>query len=48
MERMEFVIDDIRRRFGHFSVNRAFMRVDPKLGRLNAKEENIIHPISYM
>ena len=47
-EKMEFVIDDIRRRFGHFAIDRAFLRCDQKLGKLNAKEEHIIHPIGYL
>jgi DNA polymerase-4 len=47
-EKMEFVIDDIRRRGGPFAIDRAFMRVDPKLGKLNAKEEHVIHPIGYL
>jgi DNA polymerase-4 len=47
-ERLEYVIDDIRRRFGYFAINRAFMRVDPKLGKINAKDEHVIHPIGYL
>jgi DNA polymerase-4 len=48
IERMEYVIDDIRRRFGHFAIERALMRVDPKLGKLNAKDEHVIHPVGYL
>ncbi|MCL1874674.1 MAG: DNA polymerase IV [Synergistaceae bacterium] len=47
-EKLEYAIDDIRRRFGHFAIERAFMRSDPKLGKLNAKDENVIHPIGYL
>ena len=47
LERMEYAIDDIRRRFGHFAIDRAFLRVDTKLGKLNPKEEHVIHPIGY-
>ena len=48
IERMEYVVDDIRRRFGHFAIDRAFMRADPKLGKLNPKDEHVIHPIGYL
>ena len=47
-ERMEYVIDDIRRRFGHFAIDRAFMRSDRQLGKLNPKAEHTIHPIGFM
>ena len=47
-ERIEYVIDEIRRRFGHFAIDRAFMRSDPKLGKLNPKAEHVIHPIGYL
>ena len=47
-EKLEFTIDDIRRKFGHFAVDRAFMRLDEKLGKLNPKEEHVIHPIGYL
>ena len=47
-ERLEYVIDDIRRRFGHFAINLALLRIDPRLGRLNPKEEHVIHPIGYL
>jgi DNA polymerase-4 len=48
LERLEFVVDDIRRRFGHFAIDRAFMRSDAILGKLNPKAEHVIHPISYL
>ena len=47
-EKLEYVIDDIRRRFGHSAINRALAQVDPKLGKLNAKDEHVIHPIGYL
>ena len=46
-ERMEYAIDDIRRRFGHHSINRALLIADKKLGRLDAATEHVIHPIGY-
>jgi len=46
LERMESSIDDIRRRFGHYSVQRAVALTDSKLN-CNPIEENIIFPLSY-
>ena len=48
MERLEYTIDDIRRRFGHRTVGRAMLSIDDKLGKLDAKADHIIHPIGYM
>ena len=48
IEMKERVIDDVRRRFGHFAIDRAFLRIDPKLGKLNPKEDHIIHPVGYL
>jgi DNA polymerase-4 len=47
-EKIEFVIDDIRRRFGHHAINRAILLSDEKLGRLNPKADHTIHPIGYI
>ena len=46
-ERVEYAIDDIRRRFGHHSINRALLIADKKLGRLDAATEHVIHPVGY-
>lgn len=45
-ECLEKSIDNIRKRFGHYSIQRAVMLTDPKL-ILNPYKENIIHPFSY-
>jgi DNA polymerase-4 len=47
-EKLEYAIDDIRRRFGHFAVNRALLCSDPILGREDAKSTHTIHPIGYL
>jgi DNA polymerase-4 len=47
-ERLEYAIDDIRRHFGYFAIQRACLRMDAKLGKLNPKEEHIIHPVGYL
>jgi DNA polymerase-4 len=43
MENLEDTIDDIRKRFGHYSVQRALMLKD-RLLNANPVEENIIYP----
>jgi DNA polymerase-4 len=40
----ERTIDNIRRRFGHFSVQRGIMLSDPDLSGINPKERHTIHP----
>jgi len=47
-EKIEFTIDEIRRRFGHYSIDRALLHLDSKLGKLNPKEEHIIHPLGFL
>jgi DNA polymerase-4 len=48
MERLEWAVDDIRRRFGHHAINRAMMYADPLLGKLNPKSDHTIHPVGYV
>ncbi len=45
---LERSVDTIRRRFGHFSVQRAVMLTDPQLADLNPKAEHTIHPESFL
>ena len=47
-ERLEYAIDDIRRRYGHHSIGRALLAFDDRLGKLDAKADHIIHPIGYL
>ena len=47
MERIEYSIDDIRRRYGHHAIGRAILMIDEKLGKLNAKADHVIHPFGY-
>lgn len=46
-EKMEFTIDELRRRFGHHIIGRASLLVDPRLTGFNPKNEHIIHPTSF-
>lgn len=43
-ERMDRAVDEIRRRFGYYSIQRAMMYQDNELSHLDAKSEHIIHP----
>ena len=40
-------VDDIRQRYGYHSIKRGLTGLDDKLGMLNAKEENVVHPMGY-
>jgi DNA polymerase-4 len=45
-ELIEHAVDGIRRRFGHFSVQRASMLGD-RIGGINPKDDHIIHPVGW-
>ncbi len=47
-QRMDRAVDDIRRRFGFYSIQRGISITDATLKSLNAKEDNTVHPHSYM
>lgn len=47
-EKLEIAVDDIRRRFGHFSIQRASMLVNPILSNLDPKTDHVIHPVSFL
>ena len=46
-ERLEEAVDSIRRRFGHFAVQRGVMLTDPALA-INPKDDHIIHPMGFL
>ncbi|NLY43052.1 MAG: DNA polymerase IV [Clostridiaceae bacterium] len=46
LENIDFCIDKIRKRFGHYAVQRALLLKDEQLNA-NPVEEHIIHPVSY-
>ena len=48
-ERLEIdrAVDDIRRRFGHYSIARAVMSTDPTLRQFDAKSDHSIRPVGY-
>jgi DNA polymerase-4 len=43
-EDLEHTVDGLRRRFGHFIIQRGIMLRDRKLTNLNPKDEHVIHP----
>lgn len=46
-EALERAVDEVRRRFGHFAVQRASVMADGPLGGFNPKGDHIIHPVGY-
>ena len=46
-ETMERAMDDLRRRFGHYSIGRASLLVDKGLGWINPIADHTIHPVGY-
>ena len=44
LEVVDRAVDDIRHRFGFYSIQRGVMYTDAALSHLNAKEEHIVHP----
>lgn len=46
-EKLDRAVDDIRRRFGYHSVQRAFMYQDKILSSLDAQGSHIVHPVGY-
>lgn len=47
LEILEKTIDGLRKRFGHYSIQRCAMLLDPKLSGFNPKDDHTIHPVSY-
>lgn len=47
LENLEKAVDEIRRRFGNYSVQRASLLTDTSLSRFNPHDDHTIHPIGY-
>ncbi len=45
--KIDIAVDDIRRRFGFYSIQRGIMYRDKILAAVNAKEEHTVHPHGY-
>lgn len=48
LERLDFAIDDLRRRFGNTIVQRGVELVDDSLHGVDIKGENIVHPVGFL
>lgn len=46
-EELESAMDDLRNRFGHFSLQKGLLLTDKELSNLDPKNEHIIHPMSF-
>lgn len=46
-EQLDSAVDAIRRRFGHFAVQRGVMLTDEQLSNLNPKDDHVIHPVGF-
>lgn len=44
---LDIAVDDIRKRFGFYSIQRGLMYHDKILSALDAKEDHTVHPHSY-
>ena len=47
-ERLDFAIDELRRRFGNKCVHRAVELTDEVMGTLDIKRDNTVHPIGFL
>ncbi len=48
MERLEFGIDDLRRRFGNGCIRRAVELTDETMANLDINRDNTVHPIGFL
>jgi DNA polymerase-4 len=46
-EKLEYAIDGVRKRYGYKIIHRALCIKDSKIGQLDAKADNTVHPIGY-
>lgn len=46
--KMDLAVDEIRRRFGYYSIQRGMMYQDWRLSSVNAKDDHTVHPHGYM
>lgn len=46
-EKLDKTIDDIRRRFGHYSIMRAVTNLDDTLGKIDARGDHVSYPVGY-
>ena len=44
---LEEAVEDIRRRFGHYSIGRASLLADAGLNSINPRDDHLIHPVGW-
>ena len=44
---LDRTMDGLRKRFGHFCIQRASVVADRALGAINPKDDHIIHPVGF-
>lgn len=47
LEKLDTAIDEIRSRFGHYSIMRAVTHLDTGLGMIDARSEHVSYPVGY-
>ena len=47
VERLDFAVDDLRRRYGNTIVRRGVEMLDESIDGLDIKGENTVHPVRY-
>ena len=47
-ESLAATVDNLHKRFGHYSVQRCSMLLDQQLTGVNPKEDHVIHPVSFL
>ena len=47
-EKVDRAVDEIRRRFGYFSIQRAFVYQDRQLSHMDAKKDHTVYPHAYV
>ena len=46
-ERIDRTVDGIRARYGYHAIRKATLYTDPLLGRINPRDEHVVHPVGY-
>lgn len=46
-EQIDKTVDQLRARYGYASIRRAAMQADPLFGRINPKDDHIVHPVGF-
>ena len=47
LQRLDSSVDELRRRYGYTSVQRATLYTDDRLGSINPKDDHLAHPVGF-